>query len=127
MQYKIEQLFFYVLKQLKLNKRDYDDETQGLKWKKKTRYNSHSRLQIHLDGLNLNKAYKNYWLICCIATLQEKLFSVLYVTTKNLKSETFIKFNSITDACKQVFLVFFWKVYKKKAFWHFEVWKMTLF
>lgn len=30
MQYKIEQLFFffYVLKQLKLNKRDYDDETR---------------------------------------------------------------------------------------------------
>lgn len=29
MQYKIEQsFFFYVLKQLKLNKRDYDDETR---------------------------------------------------------------------------------------------------
>lgn len=118
MQYKIEQFSFFVLKQLKINKRDYD-ETQGLNWRKK-KYNSHSRLQIHWYGLNLNnKASKNYWLICCITTLQEKLFSVLYVTTMNLKSETFIKFNSITDACKQVFLVFFWKVYKKSflALW----------
>lgn len=82
---------------------------QGLKWKKKTRYNSHPRLQIHLDGLNLNKASKNYWLICCIATLQEKLFFCVMSLPRTSK----VKRSSSSTVSLMRVNKYFWFSFKK--------------